>query len=305
MDPITHGLLGATTAHVLLGRPFPRAWMVGALAALAPDLDVLIRSEADPLLAIEHHRGFTHSLAFIPVGGAIAALPWLAGRRARTAWRLVMGASIAGYATHPLLDACTTYGTQLLWPFSSSRVAWHVISIVDPLFTLPLLAGLLSAVLTRARAPAVLALAFCLAYLGHGLVQRERALGVQHRIAAARGQAPVRGEVFPAAATQLVWRSLYRAGDTLHANRIRVPWFGPVTPGRVRAHLGPALPSGPAGADRMGRSRVGPPDAPGRAVERDHRPAPGPSLTGSASAASRVSVVDHVLSVAPAAERLG
>ena len=51
---------------------------VGGLAALAPDLDVLIRSETDPLLAIEHHRGFTHSLAVIPVGGAVAALPWFA-----------------------------------------------------------------------------------------------------------------------------------------------------------------------------------------------------------------------------------
>ena len=46
--------------------------------------------------------------------------------------------SFAGYATHALLDACTTYGTQLFLPFSNTRVAWNNVSVVDPLFTIPL-----------------------------------------------------------------------------------------------------------------------------------------------------------------------
>ncbi|MEZ4986848.1 MAG: metal-dependent hydrolase [Saprospiraceae bacterium] len=41
--------------------------------------------------------------------------------------------------THPLPDACTTYGTQLLEPFSSLRVAWNVVSVADPLYTVPFL----------------------------------------------------------------------------------------------------------------------------------------------------------------------
>ncbi|MDB2316436.1 metal-dependent hydrolase, partial [Luminiphilus sp.] len=32
--------------------------------------------------------------------------------------------ALVGYATHGLLDACTTYGTMLLWPFSDARIAW-------------------------------------------------------------------------------------------------------------------------------------------------------------------------------------
>lgn len=42
--------------------------------------------------------------------------------------------------THPILDSCTAYGTQLWQPFSDTRVAWHNISVVDPLFTLPFFA---------------------------------------------------------------------------------------------------------------------------------------------------------------------
>lgn len=41
--------------------------------------------------------------------------------------------------THPLLDCCTAYGTQLFQPFSDYRVAFNNISVVDPIYTLPFL----------------------------------------------------------------------------------------------------------------------------------------------------------------------
>jgi len=41
--------------------------------------------------------------------------------------------------THPLLDCCTTYGTQVLQPFDDYRAAFNNISVVDPLYTLPFL----------------------------------------------------------------------------------------------------------------------------------------------------------------------
>ena len=192
---------------------------------MAPDLDVLIRSETDPLLAIEHHRGVTHALAFIPVGGLLTALPWLARSWARARWGAVVATTTAGYATHGLLDACTSYGTRLLWP-SAHRVAWDVIAIIDPLFTLTLLVGLVWAVWSRARAPAAVTLTVCALYLGLGALQRERAMAAQARIAAARGHTPDRGAVFPAVGNNLVWRSLYRVGERLHADRIRVSWLG-------------------------------------------------------------------------------
>ncbi|HHS95059.1 MAG TPA: metal-dependent hydrolase, partial [Phaeodactylibacter sp.] len=47
--------------------------------------------------------------------------------------------------THPILDCFTTYGTQILLPFSDYRVAFNVVSVVDPLYTLPFLILLLVA----------------------------------------------------------------------------------------------------------------------------------------------------------------
>ncbi|XOT98672.1 metal-dependent hydrolase, partial [Alcaligenes pakistanensis] len=41
--------------------------------------------------------------------------------------------------THPLLDAFTSYGTQLLWPLAATPATWSSIFIIDPLYTLPLL----------------------------------------------------------------------------------------------------------------------------------------------------------------------
>ena len=81
MDPVTQGALGAAASVALLGRrspvSAPALAAMGWLGGMAADLDVLIRSSSDPLLAIEYHRHFTHSLAFVPLGGLIVALPWL------------------------------------------------------------------------------------------------------------------------------------------------------------------------------------------------------------------------------------
>lgn len=226
MDPLTQGLLGAAAAQAICGRRLRYAWLPGAVGGLIPDLDVLISSASDPLLAIEYHRHFTHSLAFIPAGGAIAATPWLLWRRHRPHWKPILAAATLGYATHGLLDACTSYGTQLLWPFSSQRTAWDVVSIIDPIFTLALLIGVLWTALRGTRGAAAVALLFCLAYLGSGWMQRERAFDVQAQIAQARGHEIVRGKVFPTLGNQLVWRSLYQTGDEFHVDRIRVPWLG-------------------------------------------------------------------------------
>lgn len=226
MDPLTHGLLGAATAQVVLGPRLRHAWLPGAVGALIPDLDILIRSASDPLLAIEYHRHFTHALAFIPLGGLIAATPWLIRQKHRADWKPILGATTLGYATHGFLDACTSYGTQLLWPFSSQRIAWDVVSIVDPVFTLALLIGVVWAAIRHTRSAAAVALLFCLAYLGSGWVQRDRAFAVQAQVAAERGHEIVRGKMFPTLGNQLVWRSLYQAGDVFYADRIRVPWLG-------------------------------------------------------------------------------
>lgn len=75
MDPLTQGMLGAALTLSVSKREHLRAAAVlGGLSGMAPDLDVLIRSSQDPLLFLEYHRQFTHSLLFIPFGSLLCAL---------------------------------------------------------------------------------------------------------------------------------------------------------------------------------------------------------------------------------------
>jgi inner membrane protein len=224
MDPVTHALVGAAAGHAVAGRRLGRAAMaIGAVSALAPDLDVLIRSQQDPLLLIEYHRHFTHALAFAPLGGAAAGLPWLVVRRLRERWGLVLLAAIAAYATHGVLDASTSFGTLLWWPFSLQRVAWHANSIIDPVFTLLVAIGVGAAGLRARVAPSVIVLAGAAAYLGMGALHRERARSAQEELASVRGHALERGIVLPTVGNRRIWRSLYEDEGRLHFDRLRVP----------------------------------------------------------------------------------
>ncbi len=139
MDPISQAALGAMGANTLSLKKKNtrlRYAFYGALGGLAPDLDYFISSATDPLLTIDFHRQFSHSLIFIPFGALIVSL-------FLSLFKVPIKKSylpvFLGYATHGLLDACTSYGTQLLWPFSRERFSWSIVSVVDPLLTIILL----------------------------------------------------------------------------------------------------------------------------------------------------------------------
>jgi inner membrane protein len=231
LDTVTQILIGAAAGQAAQGRPLGRkAALLGGVAGLLPDLDVFLSSASDPMVALETHRGFTHALAFVPFGAAVAVVPFLALRSVRGRARASYLAALAGYATHAPLDAFTSYGTQLLWPFSSARVALPAVSIVDPIFTLALGVGLAVALWRAVPAPAAAALVFCLGWLGLGLAQNVRATDVQARLAEARGHAVAHARVDPTLGNQLLWRSVYRDGEgRLHADAIRLPLPGAAT----------------------------------------------------------------------------
>lgn len=226
MDPITQGLLGAAATQVVLGdRLGRRAWLYGAIGGMAADLDILIRSDDDPLMALKYHRHFTHSLSFIPIGGVLSALPFMVSKRDRARKALVAAGTTVGYATHALLDAFTSYGTMLWWPFSSARVAWSWIAIIDPIFTGALAFGVIVSARRRNARPAAFALLFAALYLAWGGLQHHRALGAAEALAQERGHEPTRMEAFPTSASNVVWRTLYETGDTIYVDEARTPWF--------------------------------------------------------------------------------
>jgi inner membrane protein len=228
VDTITQGFLGAAAAQALTQKRIgKRALLAGALGGMAADLDVFIYSPSNPLLGVTFHRHFTHALLFIPIGALIVALLLGLFRGYRKDWPGVYWACFWGYATHGLLDACTSYGTMLLWPFSSERISWDSVSIVDPVFSAALVAGILwSQWKGRARA-AVLALVFCLAYLGFGEIQNRRGEAAQREILRVRGHETVKARVMPTLANLVVWRSVYEADGRLWADAIRASLGAP------------------------------------------------------------------------------
>jgi len=247
MDPISQAVIGASfsQSYSKAATKMPLALVAGTIGGMAPDLDVLIRSSSDPLLAIQFHRHFTHSLFFIPFGGAIVGtfLYFTLGawsRRSENKSQAVKASrfgngyslfdwiffSTLGYASHGLLDACTSYGTQLLWPFSNLRVAWNNVGIIDPVLTLTLLLGVVLAYRWKSVRPARIALAIGVAYLIFGVFQRERADQVQADLLKGRGHEAVRREVKPTIFQLFLWKSIYEFNGRYFSDAIFVGPFG-------------------------------------------------------------------------------
>ncbi len=241
MDPISQGAVGAIVPQSVFGRTKLRAVaLVGCLAGMAPDLDVFISSATDPMLFLEYHRQFTHALLFIPVGAAIVALLLHSLVRHRLRLRETYLACLLGYATHGLLDSCTTYGTQLFWPFSDYRVAWNNVSVVDPLFTLPLLGSVVLAIVRKRRGFAVAGLLWALAYLLFGVVQQQRAEAAVERIAAQRNHEPQNISAKAGFANLLIWKVVYEYDGRYHVDGVRTGGRVTLCPGtsieRFAAH---------------------------------------------------------------------
>ena len=227
MDPLTHVFLGAATGLAVCGKRLgPRAAVIGALAAFAPDADVFIRSDQDPLMYAEFHRHFTHSFAFTPVGGLLIAALWFAWPKQRPEWGALWFCATLGWLSHCLLDAATSWGTRLYWPFSDYRVGWDLIAIVDPTFTLILAVGVTVALRRKQWLFATVSLLLCAGYLLLGGIQHQRALEVQAQLGAERGHRTlVRHEMMPTWANLVVWRSLYEHDGRIYSDRIRAGFF--------------------------------------------------------------------------------
>ncbi|MGO1190991.1 metal-dependent hydrolase [Vibrio casei] len=240
MDPISQGVLGSAAALLVSNKQYrTHAAKVGCVAGLAPDLDVLIKSSSDPLLALEFHRQFTHSLFFIPFGGLIIALLLWAIVYRQISFKQTFLFATIGYATHGLLDALTTYGTQLLWPFSNQRIAWDVIGIIDPLVTIPLLIAIIVTCITKSKKWMVVGASFFAFYISFGALQHHRALEATEQIANQNMHSVTRIKAMPTIGNLLVWRTIYQANDRYYVNAIRVSLLGKTTvyPGQSIAKL--------------------------------------------------------------------
>lgn len=228
MDIVTQGLAGAVLAQsVSRGQETRVAMVIGFLAGLLADIDALFtHSEVDPLLQLDFHRHFTHSLFFIPFGGLIAALLLWPVMKRYLPFKRILLFTTAGYATSGIIDACTSYGTSLFWPLSDLRISWHLISILDPLFSIALIIAIIFAAVKKRPRYATFGICFAVSYLILGFTQHERAEAMAMALAESRGHKVERIEVKPTMGNLLLWRSIYEAGGRFHVDAFRAGFIG-------------------------------------------------------------------------------
>jgi len=152
VDSITQLALGAAVGEATAGRQVGRrALLWGAIAGTIPDLDVFIPL-GDAVSDFTYHRSFSHSLFVL--AALTPVLVWLILKlhpgtaEHRRRWYLMV---YLVFATHVLLDSFTVYGTQIFWPLITTPMTWSTIFIIDPLYTLPLLLGIIAALVISRR----------------------------------------------------------------------------------------------------------------------------------------------------------
>ncbi|MCC5833225.1 MAG: metal-dependent hydrolase [Opitutales bacterium] len=227
MDPLSHAVTGAALAQSAARRKeVVAATVVGVLAGMFPDVDIFIRSETDPLLNIEYHRQFTHALIMVPVFALLlSGALHLFVRRWLSFGRSYLFSFLA-LLHHGILDAMTSYGTHLFWPFTDRRESWSIVAVVDPLYTLPILLLVIVGLLRRSPVPARIALLFAAAFLSLGALQTHRAKLAGYELAASRGHEPVRLEAKPTVFNNILFRLIYETDDRFYVDAVRVNWWG-------------------------------------------------------------------------------
>jgi inner membrane protein len=152
VDSLTQLTLGAAVGEATLGRRVGRRALVwGAVCGTLPDLDVFIPF-GDAVRDFTYHRGFSHSLFVL--AALTPLVVWLILKfhpETRREWRGWFALVYLVFATHVLLDSFTVYGTQIFWPLPVAPVGWSTIFIIDPLYTVPLLIGVITALIVGRR----------------------------------------------------------------------------------------------------------------------------------------------------------
>lgn len=204
MDNITHSLTGVLAGRLLrrkghsengagdAGQERTLFWL-SILAVNFPDIDVVANFFVDPLTSLHTHRGITHSLVIAPIFALIPAGVVMIFTRS-VAFRTLWGTAVVCIAVHIFFDLITAFGTQIFYPVSETRYAFDWMFIVDPVFTLALLAMTIAGRYMKRRRAALryITAGFTTAYLLAGIWMQSRAMEKFTELIAAPVDAAVR-----------------------------------------------------------------------------------------------------------------
>lgn len=152
MDSLSQIVLGAAVSNAVLGKKIGNKSIIyGAIIGTLPDLDVWIaKFFYDPITQIEVHRGLSHAILFyLVISFIIGFLIYKIEKKQFVTYKESFLTSFLILLTHSLLDAFTTWGTQILWPFYG-KIAIKSIFVIDPLYTIPFLCCLFFSI-TKAK----------------------------------------------------------------------------------------------------------------------------------------------------------
>ncbi len=227
MDTITHALVGAVTARATAPKvasdkylPIKVRVIVGGLAAAFPDIDFL-SLWINPLAYIaDWHRAETHSFVMLPVWAMLLGLlfAWIAKRRHQ--WQelvIICGLSIF---SHIITDLITSWGTMIFAPISGYRASLGLTFIIDPVFTLIILTGLIVALVRHSRVVARSGLVVLAAYVGLQAVLKFQSAAIGEAYAAERQWSDARVHTLPQPFSPFHWKIIVSEGKRYHTSYV-------------------------------------------------------------------------------------
>lgn len=227
-------MLGAAVAGAAAPRTArlpPRERLgIAALAAAAPDLD-FAGFLIDPLVFLaDWHQGPTHSLVLLPlwalaIGGGFAALT-----RRMPALAEAALASALGLASHIAADAITAYGTAVFHPLSAWRVGLGLTFVIDPGFSLIVLASWLAAARTARRRFTALGLAALCLYVAAQAALQRHAVALGAATARAQGLALDGLVAVAQPLSPFNWKLIGTGGDYYYEAYVNVAGHAPWVP---------------------------------------------------------------------------
>jgi membrane-bound metal-dependent hydrolase YbcI (DUF457 family) len=142
MDSLSQIAVGIATAEVCAGSKLRnKTFLYGAVLGTIPDLDILVGKFMSDVQGVAIHRGLSHSIVFFLFLSPLLGTIMHRLEKDIISWNRSVLVVFACLVTHVLLDMFTTWGTQIFWPLDH-RIALKTIFVVDPLYTVPLLIGL-------------------------------------------------------------------------------------------------------------------------------------------------------------------
>lgn len=224
MDNLTHTLSGLITARLYPAQKLSMKtrYIAGALAANAPDLDILLAPFSSQLYLL-HHRGETHSLLLLPLWALL--LSWIFSRvfKSSGGWRDFYGLTAVALLVHIIGDWITGYGTQLLAPFTNQTYSLGTTFIIDPVLTLILLAGFAASLLMKnSMNPARIATLGVAIWIGMQFYWKQEAIDAGTVYARSQGWNDFQVTVEPRPIAPFNWTVLIQEGDRYHYSHLKL-----------------------------------------------------------------------------------